>query len=168
MDARFGGLTLSPLAENVEYDLEIAAMGSAYTSALNDCLRGTQHFGGEQPYEYFSSAINSQWNLLHTPPGQSAPVYTATNVPPELAAAMTINPNLKVMVNAGYFDLATPYCTAVYQMQQLPIAVQLQKTSNIATTIAGHMIYIVPQALAQLHDNIAMFIRASSGAAPKG
>jgi hypothetical protein len=32
----------------------------------------------------------------------------------------------------------------------------------------GHMIYVVPQALAELHDNIAQFIHASSGGAPAG
>jgi len=168
MDARFAGPTLSPLAENVEYDPEIAAIGSAYTSALNEYMRGTLHFGGEHPYEYFSPGINSQWDLLHTPPGQSAPAYTATNVLPDLAAAMTINPDLRVMVNAGYFDLATPYYTAVYQMQQLPIAVELQRNIEYRYYDSGHMIYVVPQALAQLHDNVALFIRASSGAAPKG
>ena len=42
----------------------------------------------------FRSSINSQWNLLHTPPGQGTPAYTATNVLPDLAAAMTLNPNL--------------------------------------------------------------------------
>ena len=28
---------------------------------------------------------------------------------PDLANAMKINPNLKVQLNAGYFDLATPF-----------------------------------------------------------
>jgi carboxypeptidase C (cathepsin A) len=166
MDARFSGPLLDPLAEDVEYDPEIAAIGSAYTSALNDYLRSTLHFGGEHHYDYLSLSVNSQWDFLHTPPGQSAPAYTATNVVPDLAAAMTINPQLKVMVNAGYFDLATPYYTAVYQMQQLPVAMRLQKNIEYRFYDSGHMIYIAPEALAQLHDNIAQFIRGSAGGTP--
>jgi carboxypeptidase C (cathepsin A) len=163
LDARFSGPTLDPLAEYLEYDPEIAAIGSAYTSALNDYMRSTLHFGGEHHYEFLSLKINSEWNLLHTPPGQSTPAYTATNVLPDLAAAMTINPDLKVMVNAGYFDLATPYYAAAYQMQQLPMAAKLQRNIEYRYYDTGHMIYVAPQALAQLHDNIAQFIRGSSG-----
>ena len=81
---------------------------------------------------------------------------------------MTLNPNLKVMVNAGYFDLATPYYAAVYQMQQLPMATKLQKNIEYQYYDTGHMIYVAPQALAQLHDNIAQFIRDSSGGTPGG
>jgi carboxypeptidase C (cathepsin A) len=164
MDTRFSGLTLDPLAENLEFDPGIAAISSAYISALNDYVRGTLHFGGEQHYEYLSLNINGQWNMLHTQPAQSAPAYMAPNVLPDLAAAMTINPDLRIMVNAGYFDLATPYCTAVYQMQQLPIAAMLEKNIEYRYYESGHMIYVVPQALGQLHDNIADFIRRSSGA----
>lgn len=163
LDARFSGPTLDPLAEYVEYDPEIAAIGSAYTSALNDYMRSTLHFGGEHHYEFLSLDINGQWKMLHTPPGQGTPAYMATNVLPDLAAAMTINPDLKVMVNAGYFDLATPYYAAVYQMQQLPMAAKLQKNIEYRYYDTGHMIYVAPQALAQLHDNIAQFIRGSSG-----
>ena len=40
---------------------------------------------------------------------------------PDLAIAMKYNPNLKVMLNAGYFDLATPFYEGIYEMQHLPI-----------------------------------------------
>ena len=163
LDARFSGPNLDPLAEYAEYDPQFAAIGSAYTSALNDYMRGTLHFGGEHHYELLSLEVNSQWNQLHTPPGQGTPAYTATNVMPDLAAAMTLNPNLKVMVNAGYFDLATPFFAAKYQMQQLPMATKLQQNIEYQYYDTGHMIYVVPQALAKLHDNIAQFIRGSSG-----
>ena len=166
LDARFSGPSLDPLGEFAEYDPQFAAIGSAYTSALNDYMRSTLHFGGEHHYELLSLSINGQWSLLHTPPGQSTPAYTATNVLPDLAAAMTLNPNLKVMVNSGYFDLATPYYAAVYQMQQLPMAAKLQKNIEYRYYDTGHMIYVVPGALGQLHDNIAQFISSSAGGTP--
>jgi carboxypeptidase C (cathepsin A) len=45
----------------------------------------------------------------------------------DLAVAMKYNPTLKVLLNAGYFDLATPFYQGVYEMQHLPIPPQLQK-----------------------------------------
>jgi carboxypeptidase C (cathepsin A) len=166
LDARFSGPSLDPLAEYADYDPQFAAIGSAYTSALNDYMRGTLHFGGEHHYELLSLSINGQWNQLHTPPGQGTPAYTATNVLPDLAAAMTLNPDMKVMVNAGYFDLGTPYYAAVYQMQQLPMAARLQKNIEYKFYETGHMIYVAPDALRQLHDNIVRFIHGSSGGKP--
>lgn len=161
LDARFSGPTMDPLAEYVGYDPEIAAIGSAYTSALNDYLRGTLHFGGDHTYKFLSMSVNGAWDLRHAPPGQSTPIYGTTNVMPDLAAAMTTNPDLKVMVNAGYFDLATPYYAALYQMRQLPMQAKLQKNIQMFFYHTGHMIYVRQSALAHLHANIATFIRAT-------
>ncbi len=39
----------------------------------------------------------------------------------DLAEAMKTNPRLKVMVNDGYYDLATPFFAAQYEEEHLPI-----------------------------------------------
>ena len=39
----------------------------------------------------------------------------------DLAEAMKTNPRLKVMVNDGYYDLATPFFAAEYEEEHLPI-----------------------------------------------
>jgi carboxypeptidase C (cathepsin A) len=167
LDARFKGPTLDPLAEYAEYDPQLSAIGSAYVSAFNSYVRDTLHFGAGHRYEFLSLGINGKWSILHTPPGQGTPAYVATNVLPDLAAAMTVNPDLKVMVNAGYFDLATPYYAAVYQMQQLPMRRKLATNVEFHFYHSGHMIYVAPQGLAQLHANIVSFIRGTDGAAKR-
>lgn len=60
---------------------------------------------------------------------------------PDLANAMRRNPTLKVMLNAGYFDLATPFYQGVYEMHHLPIPQNL--SSNIESKFyqSGHMVY---------------------------
>ncbi|MHB8816077.1 MAG: S10 family peptidase [Steroidobacteraceae bacterium] len=163
LDGRFSGPTLDPLGEFADYDPQLAAIGSAYVSGFNDYVRSTLHFGGEHRYSFLSPSINRQWDHDHLPPGETRPGHIATNVMPDLAAAMDMNPQLKVMVNAGYFDLATPYYAAVYQMQQLPIQAALEKNVEFRFYDTGHMIYVGGQALAQLHDNIVEFIRSSEG-----
>ena len=49
---------------------------------------------------------------------------------PDLAIAMKYNPDLKVLLNAGYFDLATPFYEGVYEMQHLPIPPDCRRISN--------------------------------------
>jgi carboxypeptidase C (cathepsin A) len=159
LDARFSGPTLDPLAEYAEYDPLISGIGSAYVSAANQYLRDTLHFGAGHRYVFLSGSIWNEWKWLHTPPGAGTPAPVTPNVLPDLALAMTLDPDLKVMVNAGYFDLATPYYAAVYQMRQLPMQPQLQKNIEFRFYHTGHMIYVRPQGLAHLHENVAQFIR---------
>lgn len=166
LDGRFSGPTLDPLGEFADYDPQLAAIGSAYVSAFNDYVRSALHFGDEHRYRFLSPEINRQWDHDHLPPGETRPGHIATNVLPDLAAAMDMNPQLKVLVNAGYFDLATPYYAAIYQMQQLPIQGALEKNVEFRFYDTGHMIYVREQAHAQLHDNIAAFIESTKGDAP--
>jgi carboxypeptidase C (cathepsin A) len=162
LDARFAGPVIDPLSENAEYDSQLGYLTWAYTAAVNDYVRNTLRFGGEDKYTFWAPDIDNQWDLLHTPPGADGPVNTATNVMLDLAFEMTVNPQLKVMVNAGYFDLDTPYYAAVYQFEQLPIPQTLRKNIEYRFYPTGHMIYMTPGALPQLHQNIAQFIRETS------
>ena len=77
---------------------------------------------------------------------------------PDLADAMKYNPDLKVMLNGGFYDLATPYYAAIYEMQHLPIPQSLRKNINYAFYPSGHMVYAHEPSLKQLHDNVAAFI----------
>ena len=71
------------------------------------------------------------WIHLHQPPGASQPQKQATNVMPDLANAMKYNPNLKVLLNAGYFDLATPFYEGIYEMHHLPIPPEIARQHRI-------------------------------------
>ena len=82
-----------------------------------------------------------------------------TNVMPDLAYAMKFDPDLKIMVNGGYFDLATPFFAAVYEMRHLPIPANLQANIEFHFYPTGHMMYVQEASLKALHDNVAGFIR---------
>jgi carboxypeptidase C (cathepsin A) len=81
---------------------------------------------------------------------------------PDLANAMKQNPNLKVMLNGGYFDLATPYYQGWYEMHQLPIPRNLAGNISYHYYQSGHMVYANQASLKQMHDAVAAFIRANN------
>jgi carboxypeptidase C (cathepsin A) len=81
---------------------------------------------------------------------------------PDLANAMKLNPNLKVQLNAGYFDLATPFYQGVYEMHHLPIPANLQGNIEYKFYESGHMVYAKDSSLKMLHDNVAGFIHRTS------
>ena len=48
------------------------------------------------------------------------------NLLPDLSYAMTMNPNMKVLVQQGYFDLACPYGTVLHAIDHLNITPELR------------------------------------------
>ena len=158
LDTRFSGPTMDPLSKEADYDPQSAAISSAYVSAFNDYVRRVLQFGEDKVYKP-EIDVFKYWTFAHTEPGASDPDPVGVNVMPDLAAAMKYNPNLKVMLNAGYYDLATPYFEGIYEMQHLPIPPPLQGNIQFKFYQSGHMVYAHAPALVQLHDNVAAFVR---------
>ena len=158
-DSRFSGPTMDPLSKAADYDPQTAAIGSAYVSAFNDYVRKTLKYGDDKIYKPMISLAGT-WNYQHQPPNFFRPRRQA-NVMADLAWAMKYNPNLKVQLNAGYFDLATPFYEGIYEMRQLPMPTKLQDNIEYKFYQSGHMVYAHEPALKELHDNVAAFIRGT-------
>jgi len=164
LDSRFSGPELDPLAQRADYDPQASALGSAYVSAFNEYARRELHYGEGKSFKP-SIRTFATWNFQHAQPGMNPMPMSSrqgTNVLPDLANAMKINPNLKVQLNAGYFDLATPFYQGVYEMHHLPMPVSLQANIEYKFYESGHMVYAKDTSLKMLHDNVAGFIRRTS------
>ncbi|WP_408886186.1 S10 family peptidase [Lichenicoccus roseus] len=159
LDSRFSGPSMDPLSKEADYDPQSASIGSAYVSVFNDYVRRTLKYGQDHYYKPDVAEIGKAWDMQHQPPGADDKQQSSANVMPDLATAMKYNPKLKIQLNAGYFDLATPYYEGVYEMQHLPIPASLQGNIEFRQYESGHMVYANQAALKQLHDNVADFIR---------
>jgi carboxypeptidase C (cathepsin A) len=159
LDTRFSGPTIDPLSKEADYDPQSAAISSAYVSAFNDYVRKELKFG--EGREYKPEIEASPWSLEHKQPGMPFAFPGSANVMPDLAMAMKYNPQLKVLLNAGYFDLATPFYQGVYEMQHLPIPADLQKNIEFQFYESGHMVYAHEASLKAIHENVAAFIAKS-------
>jgi carboxypeptidase C (cathepsin A) len=166
LDTRFSGPTIDPLSKEADYDPQSAAISSAYVSAFNDYVRKDLKFGENREYKP-EIDVFKWWSFAHQAPGVPFPLPGATNVMPDLAVAMKYNPMLKVMLNAGYFDLATPFYEGVYEMQHLPIPLDLQKNIEFKFYESGHMVYAHEASLKEIHDNVAAFIHKSDNSKAK-
>ncbi len=166
LDSRFSGPDLDPLSQRADYDPQSAALSSAYVSAFNDYARKELHYGEGKIFKPSIQTFRT-WNFAHQQPGQQiqGPPLSprqGVNVLPDLANAMKLNPNLKVQLNAGYFDLATPFYQGVYEMHHLPMPQSLQSNIEFRFYDSGHMVYAKDASLRQLHDNVADFIHRTS------
>jgi carboxypeptidase C (cathepsin A) len=164
LDTRFSGPDIDPLSQRADYDPQSAALSSAYVSAFNDYVRKDLHYGEGKLFKPSIPTFRT-WNFQHQLPGQTqqpASSRQGSNVMPDLANAMKLNPNLKVQLNAGYFDLATPFYQGVYEMHHLPMPASLQANIEYKFYDSGHMVYAKDASLKLLHENVAGFIRRTS------
>ncbi|HEY3858051.1 MAG TPA: peptidase S10 [Gammaproteobacteria bacterium] len=160
LDGRFSGYALDPLGEQAEYDPQSSSISSAYVSLFNEYVRKTLNYGADQSYIPLSFDVNGKWDYKHANPfGQGFP--GATNVLPDLAIAMGQNPTMKVMLAGGYYDLATAFYGAQFQMQHLPMDDKLQANISYAFYPSGHMVYANEASAKKLHDDVAKFIENS-------
>jgi carboxypeptidase C (cathepsin A) len=157
LDTRFSGPSIDPLGKSSEYDPQSSAISSAYVAAFNDYVRRELKFGQGRQYRLFADI--DHWDFSHKAPGvQGEALQSSTNVMPDLAMAMKTDPNLKVYVNGGYYDLATPYFAADYEDHHLPIPASLEGNISYSWYPSGHMVYAHEPSLKLLHDNVARFI----------
>ncbi|HEX4078944.1 MAG TPA: hypothetical protein VHX61_08745 [Rhizomicrobium sp.] len=157
LDTRFTGPTLDPLSQRSDYDPQSASISSAYVSAFNDYVRKALNYGQDKQYLPEIQVYRS-WDFSHKPPGVQFALRGAANVMPDLANAMKYNPNLKILLLGGYFDLATPYYEGWYEMHHLQIPPKLQANINYRYYTSGHMVYAHLPSLKLLHDDVAGFI----------
>ncbi len=154
LDTRFSGPSLNPMSEEAEYDPQSAAIGSAYVSLFNDYVRKDLKYGVGQTY-----LPEAQFNGFHWDSSRDGDPTALINVANDLANAMKVNPRLKVLVNGGYYDLATPFYAALYEDKHLAIPQSLAKNLEFAWYESGHMVYVHDASLKQLHDRVAAFIQ---------
>lgn len=159
LDARFAGPTMDPLSQMAHYDPQGAAISSAYVSAFNHYVHTQLHFGKNMHYVPESGKVIQNWDWKHKNPetGQAWPGLP--NVAVDLAQAMKYDPKLQVLVNCGYFDLATPFFAADYTVDHLHIPNSLAGNIHLAYYRSGHMVYVHVPSLKRLHHNVTAFIK---------
>ncbi|MGB5102730.1 MAG: hypothetical protein WBO04_05340 [Steroidobacteraceae bacterium] len=157
IDSRFAGPSVNPLAETMDYDPFFPAVGPAYTAGFLDYMHNELGFGRDE--EYRVSAFDVKWDWQHKQPGVDEWITPFPNTVPDLARAMTMNPGLHVLVQQGWYDLATPYLATRHDLAHLDIGAEARSRIRFATYEAGHMMYVHAPSLKKYRDDLAAFIR---------
>lgn len=159
IDSRYEGPMLNPLAERMDYDPFFPAIGPAFTAGFKDYYRRELKVEVEDDYVVSAEAW-LKWDWKHAAPGAPA-MFAAPypNVLPDMAHAMKMNPGLHVLVQQGYYDLATPYFTSLYYMKHLDIPAEARERIRVEMYEAGHMMYLHGPSREKYREDLAKFIR---------
>jgi carboxypeptidase C (cathepsin A) len=157
LDARFSGPTYDPLAEFAPYDPQETAITGPFVAEFNTYVREDLKFGQNMTFEVESSSAGREWDWKRQ--GRRGEFFPgAPNVEQDLIEAMISNPHLKVQVENGYFDLATPFLATEHTMDHLGLQPNLRDNISLRYYDAGHMMYLHDEDLAKLKANIAAFV----------
>jgi carboxypeptidase C (cathepsin A) len=158
IDSRFKGESINLLAERFTYDPFDAAVGPAFAAAFNDYYRSDLGVDLEQDY-VLSDDLWKKWDETHDQPdGGAWGKVPFANTAIDLTYAMVQNPNMRVLVNQGYFDLATPFGVTAYVIDHMKLSPELQKNLAVQYYEAGHMMYVHPPSMAKFKQTLANFI----------
>ncbi|MFQ5852655.1 MAG: S10 family peptidase [Candidatus Binatia bacterium] len=141
----------SPFVANADPTLN--GLSWPFVSTFNAYVRDELGYDTDVPYILVNDQLVESWDW-HTGIGSSQGFVTTAG---GLKLAMTVNPNLKVFVGHGYFDLVTPYFGTQYVIDQLALPKSLRANITIKRYRAGHMIYTHREAREQLYRDVRKF-----------
>jgi carboxypeptidase C (cathepsin A) len=157
LDSRFEGVDRSAAGDRIEFDPASAAFSGPFAAVFNDYVERELGFKSEMNYELLTDKVRP-WSYR-----SSENQYL--NVAEDLRYAMAINPSLKVLVNNGYFDLATPFYATQYTFSHLGFDPTYPSRISMAFYNAGHMMYVRRADREALKANIARFITGAANVA---
>ncbi|HML17355.1 MAG TPA: hypothetical protein VK419_10030 [Bryobacteraceae bacterium] len=151
-DGRLAGP--APLTEAGGYDPSSTQITPPFTAMFLSYIR--DELGYKTDMFYYPSGGIQPWD------------YQAQNGFGDTTAllrnAFTKNPYMKLMIAAGYFDLATPYYAVEYTFKHMGLGPEMHKQITWDFYQAGHMLYIDSDSHTKLKHDVGEFM---SGAIPK-
>lgn len=155
LDGRFLGYDETPTGEFPDYDPANSSFAGAYVAAFNEYVRDDLDYHTDLDYLPTNyPVVGNAWDLDHKFNGNDFPI---ADLMPDLADAMSQNPDLKVFSANGYYDMATPFFGTDYLLAHLPINPSLQKNIRYGYYESGHMVYLHVPALALFKNDLASF-----------
>jgi carboxypeptidase C (cathepsin A) len=161
LDARFSGYSYDLLGEYAEFDPQDTAISGPFIAVFNNYIRTELKFGQDKVYHSAADHAFQSWNWKHNA-GDNFGFPGSPNVEGDLIQALLTNPHLKVEIENGYYDLATPFFATEYTVDHLGLPEKLQKNITLQYYNAGHMMYVREDDLAKLKANVANFIDAAA------
>jgi carboxypeptidase C (cathepsin A) len=150
LDTRFTGDDLDAVGEVPEFDPASASLDGPYAAAVNDYIRRELKYQSDLAYERLNEKV-FPWSFADYE-------NQYLNVAEYLRQAMTRNPDLRVLMATGHFDLACPYFDSIYTVDHLGLPPELRGHIRIAQFEAGHMMYIRRSEHRKLRDEIVRFL----------
>ena len=160
VDSRFKGRSINRVGARMEYDPFNTGVGPAFTAGFMHYYANDLGFRQDRKYSV-SGGVGEDWDWLHTLPNGQKTLITNTAI--DLATTMTLYPHMKVLIQQGYFDLATPFFVLEYVLSHMDLDAEQRARISVEMYDAGHMMYVHPPSLVKYKQDLAKFVLDNDG-----
>lgn len=147
LDSRYLGIDARDGGEYPDYNAELTSWLHSFTPAINYYFANELNYKTDVKYNMFGNV--HPWDRENNNTGY------------QLRKAMAANPYLHVMVQSGYYDGATDYFNAKYNLWQMDPSGKLSDRMSFIAYKSGHMMYLRKEDLIKANEDIRAFIKKS-------
>ena len=157
IDSRFAGHMINEVGEYMEYDPMLSAIGPGYLAAFMDYYQNDLEVTDIGNYAVFGDV--GDWDWRHVQPDLGGFKAPFANTSIDLTYAMKRNPSMRVLMQQGYYDLATPHMATEYYIDHMDLPDELRDNITLEYYEAGHMMYIHEPSMVKFKEDLAKFVR---------
>ncbi len=147
LDSRYKGLDRMDAGERPDFNSELTSWLHSFTPAINTYFQNYLNYKTDIKYNMFGPV--RPWDRSGDQTGEN------------LRRAMAMNPYLHVMTQSGYYDGATTYFNAKYNMWHLDPSGRMKDRMSFKGYRSGHMMYLRAEDLKNANEDIREFIKKS-------
>ena len=158
LDSRFTGLNQDLMSQSADHDPQSAAISPAYITRFLDYLHND--LGVDKTANYSITAGRREgfkWDWKHQG-NMRWGTQAAINTGPDMAKALSRDPNMKVLIMNGIYDLATVFYGVEYSLDHLNIDPSVRENIIMKYYEAGHMMYTHEPSLIKFKEDLSEFI----------
>ena len=144
-------------ARDPSMDPLVAPVVSSFNAYVRDELR----YRTDVRYEVMNPDVLRAWNWAEAGLGD------LPGVGQRLRRALSLNPQMKLLIAHGYFDLATPYFASKYLVERLELDAATSPNLRLSVYAGGHMFYTRAHAREQLYADVKALYQSSSATPPR-
>ena len=157
-DSRMIGLNGNAASQRQDYDPSDVAPAGAFMAAYMRYLHNDLDYTND--LQYYTGGHAGRWDYSGlTGAGNLGAGYPSTSE--MLRTAMAKDPYLRVMVGAGYYDMATPFANAEYTFNHLGYDQTYRDRVEFKYYKSGHMAYLNQDSARELKNDIVKFVQAT-------
>ena len=151
-DARVTGEDGDRSEARPEFDPSFSNIVGGFSSAVNAYVRGELGYESDHPYHVLNGL---PWKFSS---------FEGRHVSTEgkLAQAMKTNPHLRVVVLAGYRDLAVPEDSMRYSLAHLSLPKSVRANITFQHYESGHMMYLFQRDAEKLRKDLLEFVKPAA------
>ncbi|MBT8202542.1 MAG: peptidase S10 [Acidimicrobiia bacterium] len=141
-------------------DPTLAGIESAYTAAINQQLRQAIGVETERDYHLLSYDVFNSWKL----DADQHALDSNVGATDDLRYGMSLNPELRVFITHGRYDLVTPYFTTDRIRNLMRLDPDVAARLTVEHYQGGHMFYAWEESRVAFRRRVGEFIQNALGA----